>query len=266
MIIDDLADNKYEQYSWVSTVLSINEPLRSVSNGAKDIAKIENGKLIIERNIKSLIFTGAATENWSAFATETEKSIGFYYTDNNILGTFGYPTFTGYGYCSHFPMGTTSYTPTDEERFGLIPSSQPPYISFRILKEKASTLNEWKTWLSNNPVEVIVESVAPILEEYDLPYYIPMFEDNTNIYYAHDDLEPEMSCKYYTPFAGVNGQTIESIEEEFYLSTSKTSQVGGSWTSKAPTWSTGKYMWTRSKIIYTNPYAIAYTTPICDNS
>ena len=38
------------------------------------------------------------------------------------------------------------------------------------------------------------------------------------------------------------------------------------WKDVAPTWSTGKYLWTRSKIVYKNPTDTKYTTPVCDNS
>lgn len=65
---------------------------------------------------------------------------------------------------------------------------------------------------------------------------------------------------------GATGKSVSSITEEYYLSTSKTSQTGGSWSTTAPTWSSGKYIWTRSKIVYTNPSSTAYTTPICDSS
>lgn len=65
---------------------------------------------------------------------------------------------------------------------------------------------------------------------------------------------------------GATGQGISSITEEYYLSTSKLSQTGGSWVTTPPTWSTGKYMWTRSKIVYKNPTSTAYTTPVCDSN
>ena len=65
---------------------------------------------------------------------------------------------------------------------------------------------------------------------------------------------------------GASGTGIASITEEYYLSTSKTEQTGGSWTTTAPTWSVGKYIWTRSKIVYKNPTSTAYTTPVCDSS
>ena len=65
---------------------------------------------------------------------------------------------------------------------------------------------------------------------------------------------------------GATGTGVESITTEFYLSTSKTTQTGGSWTSTMPTWSSGKYLWTRNKIVYKNPTSTVYTTPICDSS
>lgn len=69
-----------------------------------------------------------------------------------------------------------------------------------------------------------------------------------------------------TGATGSTGQGIESITEEYYLSTSKTTQSGGSWTTTPPIWSSGKYLWTRSKIVYKNPTETAYTKPVCDNS
>ena len=65
---------------------------------------------------------------------------------------------------------------------------------------------------------------------------------------------------------GADGRSVTSITEEYYLSTSKTTQEGGSWVTTPPTWEKGKYMWTRSKIVYDNPYGVEYTTPICDSS
>lgn len=62
---------------------------------------------------------------------------------------------------------------------------------------------------------------------------------------------------------GTDGRGVKSIAEQFYLSTSKTSQSGGSWQSTPPTWSKGKYMWTRSVITYTDG-TTATTTPYCD--
>ena len=69
-----------------------------------------------------------------------------------------------------------------------------------------------------------------------------------------------------TGATGATGTGVSSITEEYYLSTSKTTQSDGSWVTTPPTWSSGKYMWTRSKIVYTNPASTVYTAPVCDSS
>lgn len=66
--------------------------------------------------------------------------------------------------------------------------------------------------------------------------------------------------------SGATGKGIDTIEEEYYLSDSKTQQTGGSWVNVPPKWIYGKYMWTRIKITYKNPVSIEYTQPICDTS
>ena len=65
---------------------------------------------------------------------------------------------------------------------------------------------------------------------------------------------------------GPAGRSIVSVTVEFYLSTSKITQTGGSWSETVPTWETGKYLWTRTKIVYENPSSTEYTTPVCDSS
>lgn len=51
---------------------------------------------------------------------------------------------------------------------------------------------------------------------------------------------------------GASGKGVKSIVEQYYLSTSQTSQTGGSWSTTPPTWEKGKYIWTRSVITYTD--------------
>ena len=62
---------------------------------------------------------------------------------------------------------------------------------------------------------------------------------------------------------GADGVGITSIVEEYYLSTSSTTQTGGSWSTSQPQWSTGKYIWTRSVITWdTTPATATTTTPV----
>lgn len=61
---------------------------------------------------------------------------------------------------------------------------------------------------------------------------------------------------------GEDGRGISNIVEEYYLSTSSNSLVGGSWSTTPPTWENGKYIWTRSVITYTDGTSTT-TNPIC---
>lgn len=68
--------------------------------------------------------------------------------------------------------------------------------------------------------------------------------------------------QYSTPrrIANDNGIGASEVVEQYYLSTSSTTQAGGSWVSAQPTWIKGRYYWTRSKITWSDG-SITYTTP-----
>ena len=59
---------------------------------------------------------------------------------------------------------------------------------------------------------------------------------------------------------GSTGTGLSGIVEQYYLSTSSTTQSGGSWSEAQPAWSKGKYIWTRSKITWTDG-SVTYTAP-----
>lgn len=62
--------------------------------------------------------------------------------------------------------------------------------------------------------------------------------------------------------AGADGVGIQSVVEQYYVSDSPTELVGGEWTETAPTWQSGKYIFTRSVITYTNGNQVT-TDAIC---
>lgn len=66
----------------------------------------------------------------------------------------------------------------------------------------------------------------------------------------------------YTVYKVFDGKGIASITEQYYQSTSATTQSSGSWSNTVPTWANGKYIWTRSVITYTDA-TTSTTSPIC---
>jgi len=60
--------------------------------------------------------------------------------------------------------------------------------------------------------------------------------------------------------SGADAPTITAVREQYYLSTSKTAESGGSWNDTVPTWSSGKFYWTRVAVTYSNG-AVTYSAP-----
>lgn len=61
---------------------------------------------------------------------------------------------------------------------------------------------------------------------------------------------------------GNDGIGITKIQEQYYLSDSQQTLIGGTWQTTAPTWVKGKYIWTRTQFTYSNGN-VTTTSPIC---
>lgn len=65
----------------------------------------------------------------------------------------------------------------------------------------------------------------------------------------------------WSQILGDEGIGVSEVIEQYYLSTSNTTQTGGSWKTTQDAWQVGKYIWTRSKITWTDN-TVTYTTPV----
>ena len=59
----------------------------------------------------------------------------------------------------------------------------------------------------------------------------------------------------------MQGDGVSQIVEQYYLSTSSTTQTGGSWSTAQPKWQKGRYIWTRSMVTWTDG-TTTYTDPV----
>lgn len=70
-------------------------------------------------------------------------------------------------------------------------------------------------------------------------------------------------AKGATGAAGKNGSDakgVTAIVEQYYLSSSNSTQTGGSWATTCPAWKSGYFIWTRSAVTWTDK-TTTYTTP-----
>ena len=64
---------------------------------------------------------------------------------------------------------------------------------------------------------------------------------------------------------GPQGVSVTTIKDQWYKSTSNTAQTGGSWSDTQPNWESGKYIWTRSHITFSNGNTTT-TNPVLANA
>lgn len=85
--------------------------------------------------------------------------------------------------------------------------------------------------------------------------YIGQYTDTTQ------DDSPDHKKYSWTKIKGDTGKGVSALEEQYYLSTSNTTQTGGTWQTTCPAWESGKYIWTRTKVTWTDN-TVTYTTPV----
>lgn len=64
---------------------------------------------------------------------------------------------------------------------------------------------------------------------------------------------------------GPQGVSVTAIKDQWYKSTSNTAQAGGSWSDTQPNWESGKYIWIRSHITFSNGNTTT-TNPVLANA
>ena len=83
----------------------------------------------------------------------------------------------------------------------------------------------------------------------------------TKIVYSDDEVKyTQAAC--ISGGQGADGKGIKSITEEYYLSSSSATTTGGEWQTDSPAWKNGWYIWTRTRIVFTDG-TFTVTNAIC---
>lgn len=119
-----------------------------------DYVDVERGKVV--RNVENVTFNGAENENWELWNADKEKICSFIFV--NSLKTF---TNESVSKCNRFEFNADE---SIDKTFWLCsPSGMPSLqIKNRII---GKDITAFKSWLSNNPINVIYPLRIPIEEE-----------------------------------------------------------------------------------------------------
>lgn len=114
-----------------------------------EIVRNERGTGKRIQRIEKNIYTGADNEEWKLHSINSYGIANFY---------IDFPSLEGIGINNRFMRQTTAIANTETE--GFLPEVNRIYI--RILSDKASTVDEFKTWLSNHNMTVLTVLPEPV--------------------------------------------------------------------------------------------------------
>lgn len=171
----------YEQYKENITIIPLDEPLRSLPNGVKDIAYIKNNRLYVDRYVGSVVLDGS--ENWYLSSSNETRSV-FYSVFSGKIKPYTNGKEIPALRCSHFnPVAQNSTWKSGEI------SREPNTNNIFLIMPNGYTIDSFKTWLSTHNTQVDYELDKPYTEEFDEPYNILTFK-GTTILSVNTNIQP----------------------------------------------------------------------------
>ena len=176
---EGIVATNYVPYQKRTTVIVLNEPLRSLPNGVKDIAYIRNNKLYVDRHISSVVLNGS--ENWKIANSGTNN---YYYYLSIGLGIMISGSFI-----------STHYIKTSIDNSSTSEGMGTTTGQIRIRYGKEMTLDNFKTWLSTHNTQVDYELATSVTEEYSEIEMLKTLKGYNNIS-TTDKLLPIINLTY----------------------------------------------------------------------
>lgn len=191
---------EYEPYKSNTTLIQLNEPLRSLPNGVKDIAYIKNGILYVDRKVGTVVLNGSETWYMDKELTNTVR----FYTSEILTNKAknAQPILSNYFITA---TSVNNINNDDNESAYVLNTTQP---AIRINKSIANTLTTFKNWLSTHNTQLDYELAEPqIIELGDsaIPYI-----DGINYMHISSNMDTTFSLVY--PHKTISGNTYDYTE------------------------------------------------------
>lgn len=159
---------EYEQYKSTSLLFVLDQPLRSLPNGVKDIAYIKNNILYVDRKVGSIVLDGSDDENW----TLNGSNQGYGIVINDVGGNSNsYIISGGYCNCLSETIQNNIYSGRKDNVFATLGGTfHKIYVRYNSSITSIALLKEQ---LNSQPIIVQYELAEPYTEEVgkvDMPY------------------------------------------------------------------------------------------------
>ena len=192
---------EYEEYKSNSLTINLQgNELCSLPNGTKDEVNITNGEALLVKRIGKVILNGTQT----------------FYRSNELTNSYRYHTveiirgFNNISLSNYFVNETIgNINSVDEPGLTIVNNRQ---LAMRVNKNIASTVDEFKTWLSTHNVEVLYKLAEPEtinLGTVEMPHTYNGVSNITN------SADTEMIVKYSKGWETINEEYLKDINVNF---------------------------------------------------
>jgi len=155
-------DDEWEKNRDNSYVIPLSQPLRSLSNGICDTVEIDG----IHRKVGSVVLDGSDDEGWTLFTYGTAHEKTTMFVSGAIIDMLRSNGVVIDFMCNLFTAKSNTVTTLNTDSQWIIHAINNNFYVC-IENEKASTVDEFKTWLSENNLEINYQLVEEVIEPFD---------------------------------------------------------------------------------------------------
>lgn len=238
-------------YFWTRTIITYTD---NTTSTAYNVGSTPEGIVVGGRNLATNTNKGTTGWGWNMQTGGCTKTLVSENGVDTCKLTRDSVAQTGWSVIEFSYIGrskweaNTDYTVSIDVRASVVTSMNPHFrnangtntlIQSRKVINNTTVANVWTklVW--------IVKSVATLPTNTGQNTYFVGMNSGTGVSYQFKNLKIEKG-NIATDWTPAPEDYVSFVDVEYYLSTSATSLSGGSWSTTAPTWVNGKYMWSRT--------------------
>lgn len=238
-------------YFWTRTIITYTD---NTTSTAYNVGSTPEGIVVGGRNLATNTNKGTTGWGWNMQTGGCTKTLVSENGVDTCKLTRDSVAQTGWSVIQFSYIGrskweaNTDYTVSIDVRASVVTSMNPNFMN----SNGTNTLIQYRKVINNTTVANvwtklvwIVKSVATLPTDTGQNTYFVGMNSGTGVSYQFKNLKIEKG-NIATDWTPAPEDYVSFVDVEYYLSTSATSLSGGSWSTTAPTWVNGKYMWSRT--------------------
>ena len=238
-------------YFWTRTIITYTD---NTTSTAYNVGSTPEGIVVGGRNLATNTNKGTTGWSWSMQAGGYSKESVYETGVNTCKLTRDSVKQSGWSVIQFSYIGRTkweadtNYTVSVDVKASVSTSMNPSFRhgdSSNMLIQSCKAVNNKTVANVWTKLVWVVKSAATLPSGTSQNTYFTGMNSNVGVSYQFKNLKIEKG-NTATDWTPAPEDYVSYVDVEYYLSTSPTSLSGGSWSTTAPTWVNGKYMWSRT--------------------